>query len=219
MKKKGTKCPQTQCFCTEYSTLLRFPLTMFTSSTYPSRPCHTCETPSAVYPLQTDRSSCSLPRQTPVIFIFKHVFHSGNNLIQQFILGKKCLSRFSAGISLSLHEFSFDSSNVKSKIWHTLKFTDPVLSLSNRRKIWSRNLLLRSDTLEDFRLVAKIKVRLFMLMFIYLTLMLTVWIPALARAKQPDCSLHWHVVHLKNAVSVQNPCWADCFESTAHIYF
>ena len=79
-RKKGTKCPQNQCFSTECSTPLRFPLTMFTSSTYPSRPCHTCETPSAVYPLQTDRSSCSLPRQTPVIFIFKHVFHSGNNL-------------------------------------------------------------------------------------------------------------------------------------------
>ena len=110
-KKRNQMPPNTEC-----STLLRFPLTMFTSSTYPSRPCHTCETPSAVYPLQTDRSSCSLPRQTPVILTFKHVFHSGNNLIQQFILGKKCLSRFSAGISLSLHEFSFDSSNVKSKI-------------------------------------------------------------------------------------------------------
>ena len=35
---------------------------------------------------------------------------------------------------------------------------------------------------------------------------------------KPDCSLHWHVVHLEDPVAVQHSCWADCFEPTANIY-
>ena len=77
---------------------------------YQSRPCHTCEMPNAAYPLQTGRSSCSLPGQTPVTQC-----HNAN-----------CQE----------HTVPI----VKTKFGLTLKLTEPVLSLSNSRKIWSRNL-------------------------------------------------------------------------------
>ena len=129
----------------------------------------------------------------------------------------------------------------KRKIWLTLKLTDPVLSLSNRRKIWSRNLLTILDTckvISKWRLLWQYWITKLssdnsnkppemaeafsfdydILCGLVVFLVFSSSLNSSSSVSKPDCSLHWHVVHLEDPVAVQHSCWADCFEPTAHIY-